>query len=161
MTRDLDKFKCLQTITKKRKNRSSKNNAAPKEPVCPPPPPDNRIVHVQESVKPFASFSSTLNTLSTPKLPVKSLQEISNDYYVEVIPAASSIIENQPLMLDNVSPPMPESEDIPTSKRKGRPLGSKNKNKNDINQTPLVASDVSPMEDIVDLEASNSKIISQ
>ena len=134
---------------------------APRELVFPPPPMDNRIVHVQEFVKPFDPFSSALNTLSILKLPVKSFQEISDDYYVEVIPAASSIVENQPLMLDNASPPMSKSEDIPTSKRKGRPPGSKNKGKGNKAQTNVVSVNTPSLEDNMELEESMTTILSQ
>ena len=154
---DTDGF---QTVTKKRKNRSSKNNAPPKEPGC-PPSTDNRVVHVQESIKPSTSESLALNSLSMMKPPVKRFQEISDDYYVEVIPANSTRAKNQLSMLENISPLLSESEDIPISKKKGRPPGSKNKGISNKVYSNVDSFNTPSLEDNMELEAPITKNLSQ
>jgi hypothetical protein len=60
-----------------------------------------------------------------------------------------------------VSPSLSDGEDILTSKRKGRPPGSKNKIKNNKRQNQTVPGDASPMEEIVGPEVSIPKALSQ
>ena len=114
------------------------------------------------SVSPPSALKATTNHISSEQNPpVKVFQEISDDFIVEVIPAAPVVVNNQSPELEASSPSMSDNEDIPTARRKGRPPGSKNKNKNNKKQSQIDFEDASPMEDIVGVEASNSLILSQ
>ena len=103
----------------------------------------------------YAPISNALD----PKVPVKKFQELSDDYFIEIIPATPTF--NQPVMQDLVSPSLSDGEDILTSKRKGRPPSSKNKIKNKKRHNQTVLGDASPMEEIVGPEVSIPKALSQ
>jgi hypothetical protein len=158
---DTDGF---QTVTKKRKNRSSKKDSPPNIPFVSPPSVTNMTSKdkANPSVSPPSALKATTNHISSEQNPpVKVFQEISDDFIVEVIPAAPVVVNNQSPELEAFSPSMSDNEDIPTARRKGRPPGSKNKNKNNKKQSQFDFEDASPMEDIVGVEASNSLILSQ
>ena len=158
---DTDGF---QTVTKKRKNRSSKKDSPPNIPFVSPPSVANMTSKdkANPSVSPPSALKATTNHISSEQNPpVKVFQEISDDFILEVIPVAPIVVNNQSLELEASSPSLSDNEDILTARRKGRPPGSKNKNKNSKKQNQTDSEDASPMEEIVGFEASNSLILSQ
>ncbi|GLJ28982.1 hypothetical protein SUGI_0572160 [Cryptomeria japonica] len=154
----------FQIVTKKRKNRSSKKDSTPNMPFVYPPSATNMTTkdNTKPSVPPLSASKAPTKLISSKQNPpVKDFQEISDDFIVEVIPANPAVVNNQSPMLEASSPSLSDNEDILTTRRKGRPPGSKNKNKNSKKQNQTDSEDVSPMEDIVGVEASNSLILSQ
>ncbi|GLJ12825.1 hypothetical protein SUGI_0198510 [Cryptomeria japonica] len=118
--------------------------------------------NTKPSVPPLSASKAPTKLISSKQNPpVKDFQEISDDFIVEVIPATPAVVNNQSSVLEASSPSLSDNEDILTTRRKGRPPRSKNKNKNSKKQNQTDSEDVSPMEDIVGVEASNSLILSQ
>lgn len=157
---DTDGF---QTVTKKGKNRSSKKDSAPNMLLISPPSATNMITN--DVAKPSASpltvpKAPTKHTSSKQNPLVKDFKEITDDFIVEVIPT-TPVANNQFLELEASSPVLSDNEDILTARRKGRPPGSKNKNKNSKKKNQTDSEDASPMEDTMGAEASNALIMSQ
>ncbi|GLJ36343.1 hypothetical protein SUGI_0729530 [Cryptomeria japonica] len=159
----------FQTISKKRKKRGHKPNNTSQPAASLPAPNINSVHNPLPNTTPSShpstgnpSAPSALAPPAWPKLLVKNFKEITDDFVLEVIPAAPppSLSSMPSMELNPASLSLSDNDDLLTLKRRGRPLGSKNKNSASKKQGSSASVGVSPMEELACADASTLKLVS-
>ncbi|GLJ06446.1 hypothetical protein SUGI_0039330 [Cryptomeria japonica] len=108
-------------------------------------------------VKPKSFLEAVANSAPAISTGARFTSATNNEAKQTAAPRLASTLN---MDLDIMSPSLSNNDDILTSKRRGRPLGSKNKNSASKKQSPLDSVEITPMEGIASSEASNPKVVS-